>query len=127
MRNHQCSCGYGEPYRNSPSSFLSALSIGILRFPQVFSGFFRFCSHLGTFSAKKPSKTKKFISSTPSSHARFVAASRRTHGLVRLYKTPVPHRTRSEKTSSPTPPSSALYPDPRLASPDAHPPPSPRC
>ncbi len=60
MRNHQCSCGCGEPYRISPSSFPSALSIGILRFPQVFSGFFRFCSHSGTFCLKKPSKIADF-------------------------------------------------------------------
>src|SRR5258707_41123 len=61
MRNHQCSCGFGEPYRNSPSSFPRAFSIGILRFPQVFSGFFRFCSYSGTFSFKKPNKNAVFI------------------------------------------------------------------
>jgi hypothetical protein len=75
MRNHQCSCGCGEPYRNSPSSFPSALSTTILGFPQVFSGFLRFCSYSGTFYSKNPSKIEFFTSSTPSSHAHFVEAT----------------------------------------------------
>ncbi len=57
MRNHQCSCGCGEPYRISPSAFPSALSMTFLWFPQVFSGFFRFCSKIGTFCPENPNKT----------------------------------------------------------------------
>jgi hypothetical protein len=76
MRNHQCSCGCGEPYRNSPSAFPSALSTTILRFPQVFSGFSRFCSYLGTFFGKKLSKIAISTTSRPSSHAHFAAALR---------------------------------------------------
>src|SRR5260370_11948347 len=56
MRNHQCSCGCGEPYRNSPSAFPRSLSIRFLQFPQVFYGFSWFCSVLGTLTYKKPAK-----------------------------------------------------------------------
>jgi hypothetical protein len=49
-RNHQCSCGCEELFRNSPSAFPGSLSMSFLRFLQVFFGFFRFCSIFGYFS-----------------------------------------------------------------------------
>src|SRR4051794_18336969 len=64
MRNHQCSCGYGELYRISPSSFPSSLSIRFLRFPQVFSELFRLCSDFDTFCLKKAQQNRYF----PASH-----------------------------------------------------------
>src|ERR1700751_1779256 len=71
----------------------------------VSTGFFRFFPVLFEFEDILPQKSQQndeFTSSTPSSHVRFVAVSRRKRGLVRPYKTRAPHRTQSEKTWSPT-------------------------
>jgi len=38
-----------KPYRNSPSAFPRALSMRFVQFPQVFLGFYWFCSIFSTF------------------------------------------------------------------------------
>jgi len=62
--------GAKKPYRISPSAFSSTLSIGFVRFPQVFSGFLLFLSDFGqifVFESRKsgdfPGKTEVLFSS----------------------------------------------------------------